>query len=274
MDVLYYQLNGKFCFVKRLIVLLVFIFITATDVAFSGEIVKDTSSLPMANQALSENYKEKLARVKVEMEKVGRDLDWLELKIKKMEAFNRNIPKKMVDSVELKKSKISALNKIKKSLENRIQRHDEMQKPDFKSGLDHQLKKTDLKHWMEFEEHTKAFKLVNRLPILFASGKADISKEYKTVLKNLAALVKNYDVRIVVNGYTDKDPIHTHMYPSNFELGSARAANVVHVLEEYGVKPSVFKIGSTGQYRFTAQKASKSKMIERHVDISVFFSGS
>ncbi|MCA1794083.1 MAG: OmpA family protein, partial [Desulfobacteraceae bacterium] len=89
--------------------------------------------------------------------------------------------------------------------------------------------------------------------------------------KDLAGLIKGHDVRIVVDGYADTDPINTRQYPSNFELGAARAAAVVHALVEKGIKSGVFKIGSTAQYRFDAQKTTEWKHLQRHVTIAVFF---
>ncbi|MBI9092169.1 MAG: OmpA family protein [Desulfobacterium sp.] len=135
------------------------------------------------------------------------------------------------------------------------------------------IKKAGLQDWVDVVGDGTCVRIENQLPILFASGKANLVNEYKVFLKKFARFLKPYDVRIHVDGYADTDPIHTARYPSNFELGATRAANIVHELVRNGLKPSVFKIGSTGEHRFYANKTSKRKLLERRAQVSVIFSG-
>lgn len=116
-------------------------------------------------------------------------------------------------------------------------------------------------------------KLENTLPILFSSGSATLANEYRSFLKKLAGFLKTYDVKVYVSGYADPDPINTAKYPSNFELGASRAANVVHEMVKSGLKPSVFNIGTTGQYRFAAKQSSNQKSFQRRANLTVVFSG-
>jgi chemotaxis protein MotB len=135
------------------------------------------------------------------------------------------------------------------------------------------IQKAGLQDWVEVIGDGTCVRIENQLPILFASGKANLVKEYKGFLKKFAGFLKPYDVRIIVDGYADTDPIHTARYPSNFELGATRAANIVHELVRNGLKPSVFKIASTGEHRFHANKPFKRKLLERRAQVSVVFSG-
>ncbi len=80
-------------------------------------------------------------------------------------------------------------------------------------------------------------------------------------------------MKILVNGYADTVPIKNKKYPSNFELGATRAANIVHHLVGHGLKPSIFKIESTGKYRFASKGMSKQKTLERRAEVTVIFSG-
>ena len=140
-----------------------------------------------------------------------------------------------------------------------------------KKEITDRIKQTDLGEWFQFTPDTATCAIENTLPILFASGSAAIPKEYKNFLKRLADLVKPFDVRISINGYADPDAIRTKKYPSNFELGATRAANIVHELVKYGVKPSVFQIGTTGKYRRDAKGMSDKKQLERRTDLKVIF---
>ncbi|MCD4744453.1 MAG: OmpA family protein [Desulfobacteraceae bacterium] len=115
-----------------------------------------------------------------------------------------------------------------------------------KSKLFIEIKKAGLSDWVDISDTGECLKLKTTLPILFPVGSAEIAKEYKPFFMRFANLLKAYDVQILVNGYADIDSINTKKYPSNFELGAIRAANVVHELIKNGLKPSIFKINSSG----------------------------
>ncbi len=144
-------------------------------------------------------------------------------------------------------------------------------KNNFTKELQRRIKKLGLENWVEIVSNGKCCRLVTTLPILFASGSSKIAGTYKKFFKKLADLIRGYDVRVGVDGYADIDSIHNKRYPSNFELGAARASNVVHELVKYGIKPSVFKISTTGRYRFNARGISKKKVVERRADLTIIF---
>jgi len=68
-----------------------------------------------------------------------------------------------------------------------------------------------------------------RLPgrVLFDLGKAELKPEAKKILDKVVPVLKNYQYSFRVEGHTDNLPIHTQRFPSNWELSSARAINVV-----------------------------------------------
>ena len=245
-------------------------------------------------------YQEKFFVVEQEISTVEKNLKWLEFKVKRMEAFHRFVPVSMENSIEFKKERLVALKKVKKCLRDLlkaagytidysykkigsgqkkravVQRTEGVKRSlenlktaDFKNEILGKIEKSGLGSWVEIVTDGSCLKLETRLPILFASGSAALVKEYKIFFKDLAALLKEYDVRVFVDGYADINSINTKKYPSNFELGAARAANVVHELVKYGIKPSVFQIGSTGRYRPRAKGMSKRKTLERRVDLTI-----
>ena len=142
-----------------------------------------------------------------------------------------------------------------------------------KIQLQNAVNRAGLNDWVEISGTGTCLQIETTLPILFPTGSAKIANEYKSFLQKLASFLKPYDVRVHVNGYADKVPIHNKKYPSNFELGAARAANIVHQLVNHGLKPSIFKIESTGRYRFAAKETSKQKNLERRAEVIVVFSG-
>ncbi|WP_084681272.1 OmpA/MotB family protein [Desulfospira joergensenii] len=142
-----------------------------------------------------------------------------------------------------------------------------------RTGIEASIKKNGLENWVEVSGDDTCLRINTTLPILFSSGSAQVAKEYRAFLKKLALFLKPYDVKVMVNGYADTDPIRTKKYPSNLELGASRAANIVHELVKQGLKPSIFQIGTTGEYRFAAKQPSKQKSFHRRAQVTVIFTG-
>jgi chemotaxis protein MotB len=72
--------------------------------------------------------------------------------------------------------------------------------------------------------------------ILFSSGSAKLSDIGKTTLAQVGKLLSEIpDRRFQVEGHTDNVPINTSTYPSNWELASARAINVVTAMVGAGM---------------------------------------
>jgi chemotaxis protein MotB len=68
--------------------------------------------------------------------------------------------------------------------------------------------------------------------ILFAAGQADILPEAGRLIEHVGAIVANYPAySLRIEGHTDNSPIrNSSRYPSNWELSTARAVNVVRYL--------------------------------------------
>ncbi|MBB5373751.1 flagellar motor protein MotB [Acidocella aromatica] len=73
--------------------------------------------------------------------------------------------------------------------------------------------------------------------VLFPSGEADLKPEGAALLKQVAAGFVNLPAgfRIVVQGYTDNQPIATAQFPSNWSLSAERAVTVVALFVSSGV---------------------------------------
>ncbi len=84
-------------------------------------------------------------------------------------------------------------------------------------------------------------RMVVKLPagILFASGSADVSKEGKDALREVAAVLKQVpDRRLMVAGHTDNVPVvQPSAFKNNLELSTARALTVAEQLIASGLPP-------------------------------------
>ncbi len=72
--------------------------------------------------------------------------------------------------------------------------------------------------------------------ILFPSGEADITPAGLKILERVGNIIKNVQDKIIrVEGHTDNVPIHPRLqkqFPTNWELSTARATNVVRFLQD------------------------------------------
>lgn len=70
---------------------------------------------------------------------------------------------------------------------------------------------------------------------LFKTGDAALQPEVLVVLRQVAAVLNAENQPIEIEGHSDDVPINTPLFPSNWELSSARASSVVRMLIDSGV---------------------------------------
>jgi chemotaxis protein MotB len=95
-------------------------------------------------------------------------------------------------------------------------------------------------------------RLVIQLPqdILFQSGSARLSADgIRTITEVGTVLAEFDDRRFQVEGHTDNVPIATDRFPSNWELSTARALSVVHVLVDQGVPAENLSGAGYGEFQ-------------------------
>ena len=63
--------------------------------------------------------------------------------------------------------------------------------------------------------------------VLFDSGRAEIKNEAKFIINMISDVIKESGKSIRIEGHTDNVPINTDKFPSNWELSTSRAVNVV-----------------------------------------------
>ncbi len=93
--------------------------------------------------------------------------------------------------------------------------------------------------------------------VLFTSGSAEMGAEGKEQMARLAATLREISTHIPseinwvlrVDGHTDKVPIATYQFPSNWELSTARAISVVKFLMEQGIPANRLAATGFGEYQ-------------------------
>jgi chemotaxis protein MotB len=105
--------------------------------------------------------------------------------------------------------------------------------------------------------------------LLFASGEASLQAPGRPLLDEVAQLL-NVDKShpIIVEGHTDNVPIATAQFPSNWELSTARATNVVRYLIARGVsRARLAAAGYADLEPVASNVTTDGRALNRRVDI-------
>ncbi|MFQ5543024.1 MAG: OmpA family protein [Nitrospiria bacterium] len=112
--------------------------------------------------------------------------------------------------------------------------------------------------------------IVNK--ILFPSGSTQITQQGKDVLKKVAKILKTLKKNTIrIEGHTDNVPIGhglIHKFPSNWELSTARATEVVRHLENEAVNPENMVAVGMSQYKpITSNDSPEGRQMNRRIEI-------
>lgn len=115
--------------------------------------------------------------------------------------------------------------------------------------------------WVEIEMNSN---------LIFNSAEAEPKVKAAKKLAQIAKFLKTKNFRIVIEGYTDNVPISTVLFPSNWELSSARAAAVVRLLTAHGVKAeTVTPVGFADLYPVASNATAEGRAKNRRVVIVI-----
>ncbi len=98
--------------------------------------------------------------------------------------------------------------------------------PELRKFLAPEVKKGEVQVFEDAQSIT--VRLINNQ--MFPSGSATLNPSYLPLLQKIGGALRTQPGAIVVNGYTDNQPIHTVQFPSNWQLSQSRAAAVANVL--------------------------------------------
>ncbi|MBM3513563.1 MAG: peptidoglycan -binding protein [Alphaproteobacteria bacterium] len=115
--------------------------------------------------------------------------------------------------------------------------------------------------------------------VLFASGSAELGIEGQRQLGQIAQTLTEVSRQIPadvgwvlrIDGHTDDNPIATALFPSNWELSTARALSVVRFLRAQGIAPDQLAAAGFGEFQpldrsGTPAGRAKNRRIELRLD--------
>ena len=164
--------------------------------------------------------------------------------------------------------------------------HTIMQLPSAESGraLDNARKKAISQFQPEIKSETVRISVDERGLIIslaadsfFESGSDAIDiEESRVLLQRIAGLLTTLDgSKFAVEGHTDDLPTNSEgPWPSNWELSTARATNVLRYLVDFGVSDDEFRVVGYGDTQPLASNATEEgRAVNRRIDIVILSEG-
>jgi chemotaxis protein MotB len=168
------------------------------------------------------------------------------------------------DELQAKNNELSLKAEKAEQLEKATQTYQDLQKKLEKEISEGKVQLTEMKNRLTMTMVDK---------IIFPSGSVEISKEGKAVLDKVVSILKDVkDKRIQVEGHTDNVQIVSDLkkrFPTNWELSTARATEVVRYLQETGgLDPTLLAATGYGEYQPVAPNdTDEGKHKNRRIEI-------
>ena len=110
--------------------------------------------------------------------------------------------------------------------------------------------------------------------MLFDPGSAIIKPQAVETLSKIAESLEKFQNPVLIEGHTDSMPIRTEKFPSNWELSTARATNIIKYLtEQHKFPPGRLSAVGYGEFMPIAQNDTpQGRAKNRRVDIIVLSS--
>lgn len=250
-------------------VLVLLIILTLSSCVSSEKYKASLSDIDGLNRNISE-LREKLKTTESELERCGKDLDDVSLQKNELDKSNVALREKLsensmritrfADELNTKDQRIfdlqTQLDKVAQEKMETVRDKEEeisMLKGTYDglvSELNREIKDGEITITQLKDKLTLS--MVDK--ILFDSGSAAVKKEGKLVLDRVGEIIgKTADKEIRVEGHTDNVPIGYTLvdkFPTNWELSTARATNVVRYLQESaGVDAAVLSASGYSEFR-------------------------
>lgn len=106
--------------------------------------------------------------------------------------------------------------------------------------------------------------------VLFPSGDARLTNESSQVLRAVAAVLKNDQHAIQVEGHTDGVPISNVNFPSNWELSAVRASSVVRLFVDSGIAENrLLVVGYAANQPVGSNDTVEGRLRNRRVEVMI-----
>ena len=113
------------------------------------------------------------------------------------------------------------------------------------------------------------FKAVIPNPVIFDPGDASLNASVYSVLDSIITIAKRNQLAIQVEGHTDNLPIETAKFPSNWELSTMRAVNILRYLQKNGGIPPerLVAVGFAEHHPVASNETPEGRGMNRRIEI-------
>ena len=236
---------------------------------------------------------DRIAKLQIAIDAAGQALKEGAKQLKDAEAHAAALQKKLDDATAVEAQLRAELEKLGKnadkllaekgslasSLDEAKARLDELRKAQAAADARAKLYKDlamKLKKMTDAGELTVSLRqgrIILSLPndVLFDSGKTEIKPEGQKAIKGVARVLASLkDRQFQVAGHTDNVPIHTAMFPSNWELSTRRAVEVVHLLTAEGMPTKTVSAAGYGEFDpIASNEAPDGRAKNRRIEITL-----
>lgn len=107
--------------------------------------------------------------------------------------------------------------------------------------------------------------------LLFEEGSSELNQNSESTLNKVAEILAKIKNPVIIEGHTDSTPIKTEKYPSNWELSTGRATNLIKYFVDTGkINPERLSAVGYGEYVPVADNTSNNgRKLNRRVDIII-----
>jgi chemotaxis protein MotB len=135
---------------------------------------------------------------------------------------------------------------LREGMVKSVSKHTEVKKPlhHLFEELQKVIKNEKMEKLISAEMNQYGIKLEFSSGLLFKSGDAELMPDALPIMEKVVGVlqkVSEKDYKLSIEGHTDNVPIKTAKYPSNWELSTARATNVLRVMLAKGMEPERLK---------------------------------
>ena len=240
-----------------------------THEATLAELGKTQNSLTTANSKIGEQNKQ--------INKQNADLEAQKLEINKnleqISKTNSELSQLEKNKLELQKE-LAASQELLNSSEAQLETMRQIEAETKKRNEIYARFVSELQKMIDGGQLTVSIekgRIVINLPenVLFKTGHSNVNPEGQEALKQIATVLKEFSDRsFQVEGHTDNVPIKSARYPSNWELSTARAMSVVHLMIEEGVDPKNISAAGFGEFQPRADNETKEgRALNRRIEI-------
>jgi chemotaxis protein MotB len=139
-----------------------------------------------------------------------------------------------------------------------------------KKRLEKLLKQAGLQDEVQLQLEARGLVMNVISGVLFDSAEATLTHQGEELLKSLETVFASFGNQLVVEGHTDPRPISSAVFPSNWELSTARATAVLRGLLADGIHDTRLSAAGYADTRPRASNATEAGMARnRRVDIVV-----